>query len=296
VSDSSSQHAFLSKLVEWRDSGKVLDFNEHQIFFRDEGQGPVLLLIHGYPTSSWDWQKIWPELAQWYRCITLDMLGFGYSSKPKQKYLVAQQADIIEALLSHLDVSSTHVLSHDYGDTVAQELLSRQVKGALSFRMASLHLLNGGLFPETHHALLIQKLLLTPLGGVLVRLFNRNKLEKSFREIFGPDTPPSAQEIDEFWHLIRYNNGNLVMHRILDYMNQRKQFREPWVSALQQADIPIRLTIGMLDPVSGAHMARRYRELIPKPDIVELDRIGHYPQVESPAEVLSSVIEFLAMK
>ncbi|WP_066961696.1 alpha/beta fold hydrolase [Microbulbifer sp. Q7] len=281
------------QLSAWRDSGQYLDYRGHKIFYRDEGQGPALLLIHGFPTSSWDWKKIWPALTEHYRCITLDMLGFGYSSKPRQEYLIFEQADIFEHLLDTLGVESAHLIAHDYGDTVAQELLSRQLDGKLSFSMRSLHLLNGGLFPETHRALLIQKLMLSPCGGLLARFFNRKKLEKNFRKIFGPDTPPSQQEIDDFWRLITHNRGKLVMHRLMDYMNQRRQYRERWVSALQQPSIPIRLTVGLSDPISGAHMVERYRELIPNPDIVELEDIGHYPNVEAPERIVSSITEFL---
>ncbi len=281
------------QLSAWHDSGQYLDYRGHRIFYRVEGQGPELLLIHGFPTSSWDWKKVWPELTRHYRCITLDMLGFGYSSKPRQKYLISEQADIFENLLDTLGVEAAHLIAHDYGDTVAQELLSRQLDGELTFSIQSLHLLNGGLFPETHRALLIQKLMLSPCGGLLARLFSRKKLEKNFRKIFGPATAPSQQEIDDFWQLITHNRGQLVMHRLMDYMNQRRQYRERWVSALQKVSIPTRLTVGLSDPISGAHMVERYRELIPNPDIVELENIGHYPNVEAPARIISSITNFL---
>lgn len=280
-------------LSTWHDSGKYLDYQGHKLFYRVEGQGPALLLIHGYPTSSWDWSKVWPGLIAHFQCITLDMLGFGYSSKPRQQYQISQQADIFEYLLDELGITEAHVLAHDYGDTVAQELLSRQLDRQLGFNIRTLHLLNGGLFPETHRALPIQKLMLGPCGGVLARLLTRNKLEKNLRKIFGATTAPAPAEIDAFWQLITHNDGKLVMHRLLDYMNQRRQYRERWVSALQRATIPIRLTVGMSDPISGAHMAERYRELIPNPDIVELEHIGHYPNMEAPSRINASILAFV---
>ena len=51
---------------------------------------------------------------------------------------------------------------------------------------------------------------------------------------------------------------------------------------------------GAVDPVSGAHMAARYRELIPHPDIVSLEGIGHYPMVEAPQAVLEALLAFTA--
>ncbi|MEC7481429.1 MAG: alpha/beta hydrolase [Pseudomonadota bacterium] len=245
------------QLSQWRSSGHFLNVDGQQVFYKTEGTGPVLLLIHGYPTASFDWAKIWPALTNKYQCVTLDMPGFGFSDKSPKKYLIKEQADTISEVIRHLGITSAHVLSHDYGDTVAQEMMAQQLENDLAFRIESLHLLNGGLFPETHRALPIQKLLLSPIGGLLIRFLNKNAIRKSMHNIFGPNTPPSDQDINDFWILISTNNGHQHMHLLLDYMKQRKQYRERWVSALQNANAPLRLTAGMAEPISGAHMVAR---------------------------------------
>ena len=281
------------QLSQWRSSGHFLNVDGQQVFYKTEGTGPVLLLIHGYPTASFDWAKIWPKLTTQFHCVTLDMPGFGFSDKSPKKYLIKEQADAISEVIRHLGITSAHVLSHDYGDTVAQEMMAQQLENDLAFRIESLHLLNGGLFPETHRALPIQKLLLSPIGGLLIRFLNKNAIRKSMHNIFGSNTPPSDQDIDDFWTLISANNGHQHMHLLLDYMKQRKQYRERWVSALQNANAPLRLTAGMADPISGAHMVARYKQLIPNADVIEFDQIGHYPQIESAEAVLKSMTSFL---
>ena len=281
------------QLSQWRSSGHFLNVDGQQVFYKTEGTGPVLLLIHGYPTASFDWAKIWPKLTTQFHCVTLDMPGFGFSDKSSKKYLIKEQADTISEVIRHLGITSAHVLSHDYGDTVAQEMMAQQLENNLAFNIESLHLLNGGLFPETHRALPIQKLLLSPIGGLLIRFLNKNAIRKSMHNIFGPNTPPSDQDIDDFWTLISANNGHQHMHLLLDYMKQRKQYRERWVSALQNANAPLRLTAGMADPISGAHMVARYKQLIPNADVIEFDQIGHYPQIESAEAVLKSMTSFL---
>ena len=281
------------QLSHWRSSGHFLNVDGQQVFYKTEGTGPVLLLIHGYPTASFDWAKIWPKLTTQFHCVTLDMPGFGFSDKSPKKYLIKEQADAISEVIRHLGITSAHVLSHDYGDTVAQEMMAQQLENDLAFRIESLHLLNGGLFPETHRALPIQKLLLSPIGGLLIRFLNKNAIRKSMHNIFGSNTPPSDQDIDDFWTLISANNGHQHMHLLLDYMKQRKQYRERWVSALQNANAPLRLTAGMADPISGAHMVARYKQLIPNADVIELDQIGHYPQIESAEAVVNSIASFL---
>ena len=153
-------------------------------------------------------------------------------------------------------------------------------------------LLNGGLFPETHRARPIQKLLLTPLGPLLSRLSNPRSFARSFAPIFGPNTKPSAEEMAEFWELVSYNDGHRISHELIRYIAERRSNRERWVGALQKTRVPLRLINGPEDPVSGKHMAERYRELVPNPDVVLLPGIGHYPQVEDPAGVVAALRSF----
>jgi pimeloyl-ACP methyl ester carboxylesterase len=83
------------------------------------------------------------------------------------------------------------------------------------------------------------------------------------------------------------------MTKLIGYMAERRRFRDRWVGALVDAEVPIRLVNGLLDPISGAHMVARYRELVPQRDIVELPDTGHYPQVESPDAVTAAILELL---
>lgn len=273
-------------LRDWRAQGKSLSFNGQRIAYWTAGQGEPLLLIHGFPTASWDWHYLWNTLAQHYRVIACDMLGFGDSAKPRgHDYRLLEQADIQQAVLDHLDIDTpVHVLAHDYGDSVAQELLARHHEGR--FQMASCVFLNGGLFPETHRPVLVQKLLLSPVGPLIGRLFSRKKLAANFAQVFGPHTRPSEAELDDFWNLIARDNGPAVMHRLIHYIPERRQQRDRWVAAMQKGGVPLRVIDGAVDPISGAHMVERYRELIPQPDTVLLEGIGHYPQTEAPCQVL----------
>ncbi|MBB1605525.1 MULTISPECIES: alpha/beta fold hydrolase [Pseudomonas] len=281
-------------LRDWRAQGRTFDFNGHAIRYWEAGEGEPLLLIHGFPSASWDWNKLWRPLAERYRVIACDMLGFGDSAKPRNHaYRILEQADLQQALLEHLAVREpVHLLVHDYGNSVGQELLARHLEGRI--QLASLVFLNGGLFPETHRPVLSQKLLLSPLGGFFGRFFDRGKLAANFAKVFGPRTRPSEEELDAFWSLIACNDGPKVMHRLIHYILDRREHRERWVGAMQRTSVPLRLIDGPVDPISGAHMVERYRQLIPRPDTVMLDGIGHYPQTEAPEQVLAHYLAFRA--
>ena len=284
-------------IQQWRERGHFTRLLNREIFFLDSGQQekPAIFLIHGFPTSSWDWATIWPALSESYRVVALDMLGFGFSEKPNpHPYSIVEQADLCEALISERKLARFHVLAHDYGDTVAQELLARQNEGRGVGRWASLCLLNGGLFPETHRARLIQKLLISPLGPGINRLLSKRSFDKSFSAVFGPQTKPSPEELESFWSLVNERDGKHVFHNLISYMSDRKRHRERWVGALQNSVVPIGLINGSADPVSGAHMIERYREVVSRDQFtVQLAQIGHYPQVEAPNEVLEAYLRFL---
>ena len=285
-------------LNEWKNKGQYIDHKSHPVFTIDEGQGAVILLIHGFPTASWDWWQTWETLTDQYRVLTLDMMGFGFSAKPeKYNYRIFDQADLIENWLAAKEIKTIKILSHDYGDTVAQELLARyndrlsnQKEG---LKIESICFLNGGLFPESHEPLLIQKILISPIGGVVGRIFNRKKLGINFKRIFGPHTQPTEKELDDFWELICYNGGKKIFHRLIKYMKERKENRTRWVGAMQNTKIPLRLIDGTYDPISGQNIADRYREIIPNPDIIELENIGHFPLIEAPDLVLKHYLNFI---
>ena len=274
---------------EWRRSGRRFAYRRHSIFFQRAGSGDEapLLLVHGFPTASWDWHRIWDDsCARHAIVIAPDMTGFGWSDKPKgYAYSIHDQADMHEALLRDQKIDACHVLAHDYGDTVTQELLARGTK------LLSVTFLNGGLFPETHRPRPIQRLLASPLGFAIARLMNERSFRKSFSAIFGPDTKPTHEELHEMWRLIAHDDGPAVFPKLIGYMEERRRFRERWVGALELARVPIRVIDGAADPVSGAHMVARYKELVPNVDAVLLPNIGHYPQLEAPRAVIDAFIE-----
>src|ERR1700712_4301012 len=114
----------------WRKSGQRTSHRGLSIFYQaggSGGTGPNLLCIHGLPTASWDWSRIWPSLsARFAQVLAPDMIGFGWSDKPLDyAYSIFDQADLHEALLRERGVTRFRILSHDYGVTVAQELLAR---------------------------------------------------------------------------------------------------------------------------------------------------------------------------
>ncbi len=286
-----------ARLERWKSAGQYFDYLGFDVFFRHEGQGPALLLVHGYPFNTYDWAAIWPALTERFTVIAPDMMGMGFSAKPvTYRYSVHDHADMHEALLGHLEVRSAHVLAHDLGDSVVQELLARKEFGQQSYAawdIESVTWLNGGLFNEAYTPRLMQKLMsATPLGDLMGPLqgstFSRRLVEPTLNEMFGPNTKPTRQLMDTFHQILEYNDGKRVLHKVGRFLEDRYTHRNRWVRAMRETAVPMRLIDGPVDPNSGAHMARRYAEVIPDADVVMLaEDIGHWPQIEAPEQVLT---------
>lgn len=236
---------------------------------------------------------MWQALSEHYFVITLDMLGFGLSDKPKNAgYKITEQADLYTQFLKTLNINDIHILAHDYGDTVAQELLARQVHNQSAITINSVCFLNGGLFPEVHKPLFIQKLLLSKFGWLVPKLMNKQKFANNLVTIFSKSTPPSKQVVDTLWELLIHKNGLAVMPKLISYIKQRQQNRERWVGAIINSNIPLTFIAGAEDPISGKHMIEHYKKLIPNARIQEFVELGHYPQVENPDAITQAYLNF----
>lgn len=295
------------RIENWSAGGSYSQVTGRRIFLRQGGSGRPLVLIHGFPAGSWIWHRMWPRLAERWAVIAPDLLGFGLSDKPPEAdYTIAQQADILDALLIQLGLREVDVLAHAYGVSVAQELLARRVhagsgagSGAVGqppVAIRSMCFLNGAVFPEANRRTFGQRLTVSAIGPLVVRIaglpyapFRRNMLR-----VFGRETKPNEADLEAFWTLLRRNGGERVIWKLMTYLAQREANRERWVTAMERGTIPLHMILGPDDPLSGAQ-DRRWREVLPHHGVTVLTSpIGHFPQFEGPLQVARAYEGFRA--
>jgi pimeloyl-ACP methyl ester carboxylesterase len=285
----------MTGIEEWWSHGErvplLLGGSERDIFVRHMGAGPTMTLLHGFPSSSHDWAKLASMLAEHHRLLLADFLGFGASEKPADHdYSLHEQADLVEALWASEGVSWTILVAHDYAVSVAQELLARRAEGALGVELGAVHLLNGGLYPDLHRPQPAQTALLDPeqgprLGALLTEELFAGALRPTFADGFD-----AAADSADIWRATSRNDGQLIGHLLIRYISDREIHGERWVTALELADVPVAFVWGMLDPVSGAHMARRIRERMPDAPFLALEDVAHWPQLEAPRRVAGALL------
>jgi pimeloyl-ACP methyl ester carboxylesterase len=249
-----------------------------------------MTLLHGFPSSSHDWAKVAPALAREHALLLCDFLGFGASEKPRaHDYSLHEQADLVEALWRAESTTATVLVAHDYAVSVAQELLARRAEGVLAVELTAVHLLNGGLYPELHRPQPTQTALLDPeQGPKLAQLLNEELFVQALRPTFAPDFDAGADSRD-VWQAFSREEGQLIAHLLIRYIRDRERHAERWVGALETTDVPLSFIWGMLDPVSGAHMAARIRERLASP-FHALEHVGHWPPLEAPHAVAEALL------
>lgn len=261
----------------------------HRIAFRRRGHGPTVLLLHGFPTWSYDYAEVATDLAADHDVVTLDFLGYGASDKPNPyAYSVAESADVVEDLAAHLQVDSVRLVAHDYGGIVAQELLDRLLAGKLGFGISSLVMLNSGIVYSAYRPTRLQKLLILPVIGKLIAgRVSAGRLRSGLDAVRG--SPLADAELDDLWYGVSRDDGHKIAHLLIRYNAERAEHHRRWEKALADWNGPLRLVWGLDDPVSGRHVLEAATAVLPRAEVTELDGVGHYPQSEAPQAVSAAV-------
>jgi pimeloyl-ACP methyl ester carboxylesterase len=263
---------------------------ERSVFLRAQGTGPDMTLLHGFPSSSHDWAKLAPLLGD-HRLVMPDFLGFGASDKPADhRYSLLEQADLVEGIWALQGVTETRIVAHDYAVSVVQELLARRAEGNLAVELTGVTLLNGGVYPGLHRPQPIQLALLDPEQGPRIGEMTTEELfVMGLAPTFAPDFD-AARDSTEIWQATARDSGERIAHLLIRYMTDREANGERWTSALERTDVPLGFIWGMLDPVSGAHMAERIGERLPDAPFLALEDVAHWPALEAPATVAAALL------
>jgi pimeloyl-ACP methyl ester carboxylesterase len=268
----------------WQGRGQSEEFRGYSIHsFRQQGEGPLLLLLHGFPSSSYDWRLLLKEIPD-RNVLASDFLGFGLSEKPREHdYSLFWQADLTEELVRrHGNGRPVQIVAHDMGTSVANELMARDLAGRLQMEIAEIVLFNGSMVLEASSPTPAQRALRSRLGPLVARLSSERVFRHQFGSVFSAAHPLSEAEAEDQWSLVCHNGGRTLGHRLISYMDQREEHAERWHGAISDWPGELRLVWGLQDPVASAAVLAALRELRPEVPVSELTELAHYPQLEDP--------------
>jgi pimeloyl-ACP methyl ester carboxylesterase len=289
-----------STLQDWWQGGETavltVDGTQRKVFVRRAGSGPTVVLLHGFPASSFEWAAVESVLAGRREVVTFDFLGYGSSDKPAgHRYSIFEQTDLAEAVIAAYAPTATAVVAYDYGAIVATELLARREERPTDIRRCIL--LNAGLFPDKYRPRLAQRASLLPVVGALVaRLFTESLFFKTWSEVFSTEHPLKRELAAEHYRALRENDPDGdVQRKLLRYIPERAAHTARFEKALTHTDVPLSFLWGMRDPVSGSAIAAELRTRMPDADLVEYTDAGHCPHIEIPDRVAADILRRTAI-
>ena len=283
--------ALTARVRAWQERGRGEEFRGYGIHtFRQKAEGPLLLLLHGFPSSSYDWRLLLEEDVP-SNVLGFDFLGFGLSDKPRgHDYSLFWQADLSEELVRrHGDGRPVLIVAHDMGTSVANELMARDLEGKLAMEIAGIVLFNGSMVLEAASPTPAQRALRSPLGPLIARLSSERFFRHQFGSVFSEAHPLSDAEAEDQWSLVCHNGGRTLGHRLVSYMDQRETHAERWHGAIREWPGELSLAWGLQDPVATTAVLAALRELRPEVPVSELPELAHYPQLEDPRRIASAL-------
>lgn len=287
---------------DWKSKGEFITVNDRKLFvidtssfFSSEDKIPTetMVILHGYPTSSYDYYKVLPELSKHYRVIIHDHLGFGFSEKPLDySYSLLDQADLALQLWQQLGVKKVHLLAHDYGTSVATEIIARNNNNELTIEIENLTLCNGSMHIELSQLRTIQKLLKNKwLGKYVAKLTTYAIFSKNLRNVYFDKTKVSNNELKDMWMQLEYNEGRKVIHKLSQYINERYTYWNRWIGALKETNLQTNIVWAKNDPVAVPAIARLIATEISNNKLFWIENTGHFPMLENPDEWLNCILK-----
>jgi pimeloyl-ACP methyl ester carboxylesterase len=288
-------------VARWEQRGQYRTLAGHEIFTLEipatgrEVHEP-LLVLHGFPTSSFDFHLIADSLATQRRVLLLDLLGFGLSAKPDLGYTMALQADVVMAWLALLGVSECALLTHDMGDTVGGELLARVLDGRSSLTVERRVLTNGSIYIEMAHLSAGQLLLLDLPDEPLPRegATDAAAIAQALRGTLSPQARPPDAELSAAAELVIHRRGHRLLPRTIRYIEERRRSQDRFTGAIETHPSPLAIVWGVDDPIAVVDMATRLHAACPSSSLDLLDGVGHYPMLEAPDRFAAAVHHALA--
>ncbi|WP_448212704.1 alpha/beta fold hydrolase [Colwellia sp. MEBiC06753] len=276
----------------WYEQCESFQWRQSVIKYRKMGNGPVLLMVHGYPTAGVDWMDIADELQETFTIVAPDIADAGQSENPTHRvYTLHEHADMIEELMAELCIDEVHLVGHDVGDSICQELIARQNAKALSFAIHSCVFFNGGIIMAAHRPRDVQVALAGPNGSEVARQLAPPQFYQAIKDIMGTEKPPE-EALEVIWQVSKSVNGVESLARRSHNMLDRHQHTGRWVKALKDTKLPMIMINGTEDPISGNHACDVIAETLPHMKLIRLPEIGHFPIIEAPQLCVKAMTDF----
>ena len=262
--------------------GEFADVDGAHVRFVDRGEGPPVVLVHGFASSLDVWDAVIDELAKEHRVLALDLKGFGWSSRPEGDYSPAAEARLVLGLMTARGIDKAAVVAHSWGSSVALSMALEAPE-----RVTKLALYDAWVYEEQLPTMFVW----ARAGGVGEALF------AAFYDERVEDKIP-----------IGFYDPKYVTQPIVDGAEKALAFPGTKAAALaavrgqrfaalqeryRQVKQPTLLLWGREDRVTFVTFGERLLRELPDAKMHVYPRCGHFPMVEAAAESTHDLVAFL---
>jgi pimeloyl-ACP methyl ester carboxylesterase len=267
-----------------RSGGSVMETDVVPANVKAEGEGPPIVLIHGFGAALDWWDEIAPRLAAGHRVIRLDLIGHGGTEAPASGYAIERQAKLVAAVLDKLGVQRVVAIGHSMGGEVATALAEADPS-----RIERLVLIDSPPKPETTFKLGTRLALMPVIGELLSRFMSEATVRTMLAQGFAPGFPVPEKFVADVKQLT-YTAFRTAHDDSIAYETEKPVVER--LAALNPVP-PLLVVFGSQDALVAPESAKLY-ERVPGAKVVVLDGPGHSPMVEAPEKTLALIEDFLA--
>jgi pimeloyl-ACP methyl ester carboxylesterase len=264
--------------------GSFLEIDGARIHYVEAGQGPPVVLIHGWNASTFSFRHTIPELARHFRVVALDLLGYGYSARPgRAAYSLTAQADLVRAVMDRLGIARAAVAGHSMGGAVAMRLALREPE-----RVERLVLVDAVPVQTRRRAVRFGRFIRPLLPAAAPFTLHRASFRRRvFRSMVHDPAHATPDVMEGYFRPLRMK-GHLRSQARALAGRARDELLDP--AAISQ---PTLVLWGEQDRwlplAAGEELARR----IPDAALVVVRGAGHLPLEEEPASANRAILGFL---
>lgn len=248
-----------------------------------KGNGPPVVLIHGFASSLDTWDLLIPQLEKTHRVVALDLKGFGWTDRPEGDYSPAAQAKMVLQLLDQLGIEKAAFVGHSWGSSVTLAL----ALGAPE-RVTRIALYDAWVYEEQLPTTFLMSRA-AGLGEILFTLFyDQRPDERLALAFYNKDflTEKLAEDVEKSLDRPGTGAAQLAAVRGQRFTEQQEKYRT--------IDKPVLLLWGREDVVTTLAFGERLSRDLPHARLVVYPRCGHFPMFEAKNESNAEVVKFLA--
>ena len=268
--------------------GKLIDLPAGRVFVHRSGEGPPLVLIHGYLVSHYYFKPVIAELGKRFEVIAIDLPGHGESDRPSPDrfgYDLPALADVVAATLDALGIAKARVWGHSMGGAVALTVAARHPD-----KVERLLVEDAAFYPLPLP--LTGKLVLTPLIGrfIFMNLYSRREFAGFERTAYSDPSLFSEEAVDYYWERFNRAGGRAALYATFKHVIASPDDRG---GDLVRIKAPTLIVWGEDDRIVPVAHGERLAKEIANAKFTVIKACGHVPHEEGVVALLAAAVPFL---